>query len=83
MRKAVSPISKNIQAPDKNKIAEISGNPHRVLIHFPAMIPMKIKYTGLIAKNSNKQAAIPASPFTKVMISQGKVSITTLEIATQ
>ena len=83
MRKAVSPISKNIQVPYKNNIAETSGNPHKFLIRFPAMMPMKIKYIGLIAKNSNKQAAIPASPFTKVMISQGKVSITTVEIATQ
>ena len=83
MIKAASPISKNNHAPNKNKIAEISGIHHRFLIFFPAMTPMKIENIGFIAKNKNKQAAIPASPFTKVIVSQGKASITTAEIAIQ
>lgn len=59
------------------------GIPHKFFIFFPAKTPIIIKYIGFIAKNNTIQAAIPASPFTKEIASQGNINIITKETINQ
>ena len=83
MTNAISPISKKIHVPIRNKIAEITGKFQRCFMSFPANAPIIIEYIGFKPKNKRKEIAIPPSSFTKVTANHGNINIITIEIVNQ